>query len=81
MYFLNITDNGTPLLCAGRIISTEFNLETMTNLEIFKAKQEFNKWLKELTETEKSLIMEMMDEARELGYDKGIKDARYEDVS
>jgi hypothetical protein len=53
----------------------------MTNLEIFKAKQEFNKWLKELTETEKLLIMEMMDEARELAYDKGIKDARYEDVS
>ena len=70
-----------PLLCAGRIISTKFNLKTMTNLEIFKTKQEFNKWLKELTETEKLLIMEMMDEARELGYDKGIKDARYEDVS
>ena len=50
----------------------------MTNLEIFKAKQEFNKWLKELTETEKLLIIEMMDDARELGYDKGIEDARYE---
>jgi hypothetical protein len=70
-----------PLLCAGRFISTKINLKTMTNLEIFKAKQEFNKWLKELTETEKLLIMEMMDEARELAYDKGIKDARYEDVS
>jgi hypothetical protein len=68
-----------PLLCAGRFISTKFNLKTMTNLEIFKAKQEFNKWLKELTETEKLLIMEMMDEARELGYDEATKDARYED--
>jgi hypothetical protein len=48
----------------------------MTNLEIFKTKQEFNKWLKELTETETLLIMEMMDEARELGYDKGVKDVK-----
>jgi hypothetical protein len=46
----------------------------MTNLEIFKTKQKFNKWLKELTETEKLLVMEMMDEARELGYDKGVHD-------
>lgn len=48
----------------------------MTNLEIFKTYQFYNKWLKELTEDEKLLIMEMMDEARELGYDKGIKDAK-----
>lgn len=52
----------------------------MTNLEIFKAKQEFNKWLKELTENEKLLIMEMMDEARELGYDKGFKDAQLKQI-
>ena len=50
----------------------------MTNLEIFKSKQEFNKWLKELTESEKLLIIQMMDDARELGYDKGVEDARYE---
>lgn len=56
-------------------------MKTMTNLEIFKTKAEFNKWLNELTETEKLLIMEMLDEARELGYDKAIDDARYEDVS
>ena len=49
----------------------------MTNLEIFKAKAEFNKWLNELTETEKLLIMEMLDEARQIGYDKGIKGAPF----
>jgi|TARA_R110002167_G_scaffold351623_1_gene564211 hypothetical protein len=46
----------------------------MTNLEIFETKRDFNKWLSELTESENLLVMEMMDEARELGYDKGIKD-------
>jgi hypothetical protein len=50
----------------------------MTNSKIFKSKQEFNKWLKELTETEKLLIMEMMDEAREWGYDEGFMDAKDE---
>ena len=45
----------------------------MTNLEIFIAKQEFNKWLTELNETEKLLIMEMMDEAWELGYINCLK--------
>ena len=41
----------------------------LTLLEIFETKQAFNKWLKELTETEKLLILEMMDEARKLGYE------------
>lgn len=50
-------------------------MKNMTNLEIFKTKQESNKCLKKLTETEKLLIIQMMDEARELGYDKGIEDA------
>ena len=53
----------------------------MTNLEIFKSKQDFNKWLLQLTESEKLLIMEMMDEARELGYGKGVKDVKYGFVS
>lgn len=43
----------------------------MTNLEIFKTKQEYNKWLKELTAIQKLLIMEMMDEAMELGFQQG----------
>jgi len=47
----------------------------MTNLDILEAKREFNKWLKELTESENLLLMEMMKEARELGYDEGQKDA------
>jgi hypothetical protein len=47
----------------------------MTNLDILEAKREFNKWLKELTESENSLLMDMMDEARELGYNDGQKDA------
>ena len=47
----------------------------MTNLDILEAKREFNKWLKELTENENSLLMDMMDEARELGYNEGQKDA------
>ena len=46
----------------------------MTNLDIFLAKKEFNKWLNKLSETEKLLIIEMLDEARELGYDKGFRD-------
>ena len=47
----------------------------MTNLDILEAKREFNKWLKELTESENLLLMEMMDEAREMGYNDGQKDA------
>ena len=47
----------------------------MTNLDILEAKRESNKWLKELTESENILLMEMMEEARELGYNDGQKDA------
>ena len=47
----------------------------MTNLDILEAKREFNKWLKELTESENLLLMEMMDEAIEMGYNDGQKDA------
>lgn len=50
----------------------------MKNLEIFETKQEYNKWLKELTESEKLLILEMMDEAREIGYEKGYFDSQKE---
>lgn len=42
---------------------------------IFDTKKEFNKWLKELTESEVSLIIEMMNEASQLGYDSGMRDA------
>lgn len=47
----------------------------MTNLDILEVKREENPWLKELGESEKTLLMQMMDEARELGYDSGMKDA------
>ena len=50
-------------------------INNMTNLDILEAKREFNKWLKELTESENLLLMDMMDEARELGYNDGQKDA------
>ena len=43
---------------------------------IFDTKKEFNKWLKELTESEVSLIIEMMNEASQLGYDSGMRDAQ-----
>ncbi len=47
----------------------------MTNQEIFEAKKEFNKWLKELTESELNLSIEMLNEAREEGYKEGNPDA------
>ena len=47
----------------------------MTNLDILEVKREENPWLKELSESEKSLLMQMMDEASQLGYDAGMKDA------
>lgn len=47
----------------------------MTNLNILEAKRESNKWLKELTESENLLLIDMMEEARELGYSDGQKDA------
>ena len=47
----------------------------MTNQEIFEAKKEFNKWLKELTESELNLIIEMLNEAIEEGYKEGNSDA------
>lgn len=33
----------------------------MSNKEIFESMAEFNKWLKELTDSEKELIIEMLD--------------------
>lgn len=42
-----------------------------TNQDIFESKAYYNIWLKELTESELSLIIEMMDEARELGIKEG----------
>ena len=47
----------------------------MTNQEIFEAKKGFNKWLKELTESELQLVIDMLDEAREQGYKDGQDDA------
>lgn len=47
----------------------------MTNLDVFEAKEDCNKWLTELTESEKYLIIEMLEEAREMGYNDGQKDA------
>lgn len=38
--------------------------------ELFKEKSEFNKWLKELTESEKSLIIEMINIAQNSGKEK-----------
>lgn len=45
----------------------------MSNEEIFASKAEFNKWLNELTETEKELIIEMLNEARNEGFMEGHK--------
>jgi len=47
----------------------------MTNQEIFDFKKEFNKWLKELTESELQLIIEMLDNVRKQGYEEGQSDA------
>lgn len=47
----------------------------MTNQEIFDFKKEFNKWLKELTESELQLIIEMLDNAKKQGYEEGQSDA------
>jgi len=46
----------------------------MTNYEIFTAQREHNQWLSSLTEIETNLIMLMMDDARECGYDLGAKE-------
>lgn len=45
----------------------------MSNEEIFKSKAEFNKWLKELTENERLLIIEMLNEARREGFTEGYE--------
>lgn len=47
----------------------------MTNLDVFEVKRDYNKWLKQLTESEQNLIMEMLEEVREMGYNDGQKDA------
>jgi hypothetical protein len=47
----------------------------MTNLDVFEAKRDYNKWLKELTQSEMQLIMEMLEEVRQIGYNDGQKDA------
>jgi len=53
----------------------------MTTLEILEAKQESNKWLKELTSTERLLIIEMMDEAMEIGRNESINVSNGKDIS
>ncbi len=45
----------------------------MTNQEILDKEKEFEDWLKRLTKQQESLIIKMMNEARELGYDSGMK--------
>jgi hypothetical protein len=47
----------------------------MTNLDVFESKIECNNWLKELSEIETLLIMDMLEEVREIGYNEGQKDA------
>ena len=62
-----------------------FNKEVImtqpTNKELFNTQAEFNKWLKELTEDEKNLVITLMDEARELGYDKGVNDEKLQSIT
>ena len=41
-----------PLLCAGRFISTKFNLKTMTDIEVFK---KFMGWMQMEVSKEKQL--------------------------
>ena len=43
----------------------------MTNQEIFESKKDYNKWLKKLTKEELNMLIEMMDEARNDGYNEG----------
>lgn len=43
----------------------------MSNEQIFESKAEFNKWLKELTASERELIIEMLNEARHEGFTEG----------
>ena len=50
----------------------------MTNREIFESKSHFNKWLKELTESEILLIIEMLNEARHEGFAEGYDCANIE---
>jgi hypothetical protein len=47
----------------------------MTNLDVFESKRECNNWLKELSEIQTLLVMDMLDEVREIGYNEGQKDA------
>jgi hypothetical protein len=47
----------------------------MTNLDVFESKRECNNWLKELSEIETLLVMDMLDEVREIAYNEGQKDA------
>jgi hypothetical protein len=44
----------------------------MTDEEIYASKAYFNKWLKELTESEKELVLEMLNEARYEGFREGL---------
>lgn len=46
--------------------------------EIFNTKSEFNKWLTILTESEKALVIEMIQEGIDDGYSGGYNDATKE---
>ena len=50
----------------------------MTNEEIFAAKANLNKCLYKLTALQEELILEMLSEARELGFVEGWETAEYE---
>lgn len=54
----------------------------MTNLDVFEAKKQHNKWLNELSESEKKLIMDMLEEIRNMGYNEGQEAAHqsFQDV-
>lgn len=43
----------------------------MTSEELFESKSYFSKWLNELTLIEKELIIDMLNEARSIGFDEG----------
>lgn len=42
----------------------------MTNIDIFNTAAQFNKWLNELTEPEKDLVLQMMQDARGEGFNE-----------
>jgi len=46
-----------------------------TSMEWFNEKAEFNKWLKELTENERELLLFLIVDVQSEAYNEGVKDA------